>query len=113
METWKQANLPSQVTVEMTPAEVENKKSDTQVVDVRSLEEWKMGHIAGAKHLPCSELPSRMDDLPDGKLIFVCAGGYRSILAASYARRSGQREVAHVPGGVHAWQGAGLELVLS
>lgn len=111
MESWKQAQLPLQKIGEMSPHEVEKKRSECQVIDVRSMEEWMMGHIVGAKHLPCLDLPQRINELPKSPLVFVCAGGYRSILAASLAKRRGYEAIAHIPGGVHAWQATGHSLV--
>ena len=113
METWKRAQLPIHEIPEMTPLELRKacqSQQDLKIIDVRSLDEWETGHIAGSYHLPCSDLSKSFKKLPQGVLTFICAGGYRSILAASVARRLGRSSVAHIPGGVHAWQGAGFPL---
>ena len=111
-EAWKDKGLPIETTAEITPNVLYQEKDRFNIVDVRSAGEWGAGHIENAKHIPCSELPARIKELPDGKLVFVCAGGYRSILAASVAKKLGREVVAHLPGGVLAWHGAGLPLII-
>lgn len=113
IETWKCGDLPLHEIPEMTPLELKQayeSHQDLKIIDVRSLGEWEMGHIPEAEHIPCSELSTSFQNPPQGMLAFICAGGYRSILAASLAKRFGCPLVAHIPGGVHAWQGAGFPL---
>jgi rhodanese-related sulfurtransferase len=40
-------------------------------------------------------------------LVFFCAGGLRSALAAQTAQRMGLKPVAHIRGGFGAWKNAG------
>ncbi len=56
----------------------------TVVVDVRSPEEYREGHLPGAVNLPVAEIMSRYGEIPtDGRRVIVyCAGGSRS----EYAR---------------------------
>jgi hydroxyacylglutathione hydrolase len=81
---------------------------DMQVVDVRSLSEWRLGHIDGAHHQYLGEMFQSENGLPDGRpLAFICATGYRSNVAASLARRRGYRSVVNVDGGMDGWAAAG------
>ena len=98
-------------TEEINPNALHDLKGEKSVVDVRSPSEWTGGHIENAHHIPCGELSARVKELPEGPLVFVCAGGYRSILAASIVKKLGRDLVSHLPGGVLAWYGAGLPLV--
>ncbi len=109
-EAWSQKELPLETTSEISPKELYQERDQIHIIDVRSEGEWAGGHIANAKHIPCSELSARIKELPEGKLAFVCAAGYRSILAASLAKKLGREEVSHLPGGVLAWNSAGLPL---
>ena len=43
----------------------------------------------------------------DKKFVFLCAGGWRSALAAKTAQDMGLKPVAHVIGGYKAWKEAG------
>jgi 3-mercaptopyruvate sulfurtransferase SseA len=42
-------------------------------IDVRSREDYKAGHIAGALSIPETELPARLKELPKKYLITYCA----------------------------------------
>jgi len=53
------------------------------LLDVRQLEEFRQGHIAGAKLIPLGELSQRMKELPEQReIVCVCASGHRSDQAA-------------------------------
>ena len=80
------------------------------VLDVREPSEWRDGHVPGAVHIPAAQLPNRLDEVPTGPILVVCAGGYRSTIAASLLAREGREDVAHVIGGMDAYRSAGLPL---
>ncbi len=72
------------------------------VVDVRRETEFADGHIKGAVNIPLSDMtdPASMADLDENKNIYVhCAGGYRSIIAASLLKRQGIHNLHNVQGG--------------
>jgi rhodanese-related sulfurtransferase len=75
------------------------------LVDVREPEEYVMGKIAGAIDLPMSLFKAlAAERLPtDKKLIFYCAGGVRSAVAAMWAKRMGFAAVYSLHGGFKAW----------
>lgn len=79
-------------------------------VDVREHEEWAAGHIEGATHIPLSELPVRIGDLPPGDLVLVCKVGGRSAQAAMYLGQQGYG-VANLAGGMLDWEAAGRPMV--
>lgn len=82
-------------------------------VDVREGDELvKQGKIEGAIHVPRGVLEfyidpkssMHMDVFSSGKkIIFYCAGGGRSVLAAKLAMDMGVTDVAHLEGGFQAW----------
>ncbi len=79
-----------------------------QVVDVRAVNEWREGHIAGARHVPLGRLPARLADIPaDRPVVVQCKSGGRSAIAASLLRRLGRQDVLNLTGGVEAWVAAG------
>ncbi len=81
------------------------------VVDVRNRSEWRTGHIPGAIHIPLSELPRRLEELPaDGTLVTQCASGARSAIAASLLLMAGASSVENLSGGIQAWTNAGFTL---
>lgn len=68
------------------------------VLDVRGGEEFRASHVLGAYHIPYTRLAARLDEVPEGELLYVhCGSGLRASLAAAYLAREG-REVVHVEG---------------
>ncbi|MGH9305138.1 MAG: rhodanese-like domain-containing protein, partial [Acidimicrobiales bacterium] len=65
------------------------------VLDVRRSDEWALGHIAGAKHIPLWEVEARMGEIAEGEVWVHCGSGFRASLAASLIARAG-REVVQV-----------------
>lgn len=61
------------------------------LVDVRTREEFKNGHVAGSINIPIQELTTRLDELKVMKqpLILFCASGGRSANAAQYLKQLG------------------------
>jgi rhodanese-related sulfurtransferase len=55
------------------------------VLDVRSLDEFVEGHIAGSVHVPLADLAKNLDLLPaqDAEIIVVCGTGHRSALGTA------------------------------
>jgi hydroxyacylglutathione hydrolase len=53
------------------------------VLDVRRRLEWEESHIAGAIHIPFSDLSGRLEDVPAGEVWVYCQSGYRAMVAAS------------------------------
>lgn len=50
---------------------------DVVVLDVRPAEEYRHGHIAGARSVPVDELEARLDELPDDtEVVAYCRGPY-------------------------------------
>jgi rhodanese-related sulfurtransferase len=61
-----------------------------QLVDVRADHEWDAGHIAGAEHVPLSELPQRTGEIDkDRPVVVYCRGGNRSSMATAALNEAG------------------------
>jgi len=72
-------------------------------LDVRTPGEWQQRHIEGSKNIPLSRLAERLNDIPRNRpVIAMCAGGYRSSIAASVLRRAGYTRVSELTGGMAA-----------
>lgn len=86
---------------------------EVEVVDVREPHEWRTGHLPTARHVPLNRFRAspRAHVIRDG-VVFVCAAGVRSNMAAQLALASGVRRVFNLTGGTRAWTNAGLPLVL-
>ncbi len=78
------------------------------VLDVRQPGEWQTRHIPGAQHIPLTQLPKRLAEVPrDRTLVVQCAGGYRSCIAMSLLLRDGHTGLTDLVGGIGAWVQAG------
>jgi rhodanese-related sulfurtransferase len=71
------------------------------IIDIRNYSEVKANKIfANAIHIPLYELRERTNEIPFLKPIVVhCAGGYRSVIAASLLKRHGYHNLRNVLGG--------------
>jgi phage shock protein E len=81
------------------------------LIDVRSDEDWKAGHVRGAKHLDRGEIELEIEEqVPDldQRIICYCGGGSRSALVAESLQKMGYRNVRSMTGGFREWKAAGL-----
>ena len=79
------------------------------LIDVRQPEEFKSGHVVGARSLPLPMLATRLDKLAkDAAIYCICLSGGRSQTASDLLVRQGFTNVTNVVGGMSAWQQAGL-----
>lgn len=99
----------------VAPAAISSRLAATEaaplVLDVRSPAEWEAKRIVGSRNLPLSRLSQRIKELPaDQEIVVLCAGGYRSSIAASLLWREGLKKVAEITGGMAAWEAAQLPM---
>lgn len=106
MKAWNNAGFPLSEVDQMTVHEVKKQAEDLQILDVRSPDEWKKGHIPGAIHIFLPEVPEKSTVLNKEKPVAVyCDSGYRASLAASLLKIEGF-DVHNVPGSWQAWLSA-------
>lgn len=80
------------------------------VIDVRQPNEYRSGHIAGAKLMPLNTLHSHMKGLPQNReIICVCASGNRSASATQMLIKAGFSAV-NMKGGMLSWRRANLPI---
>jgi rhodanese-related sulfurtransferase len=100
---------PEQVAAELA-------SGDAVLVDVREPQEREGASIAGSVHAPRGmlefyadpSLPYHKEEFdPERRIILHCASGGRSALGASTLKEMGYSNVAHLEGGIKAWQEAG------
>lgn len=78
------------------------------VIDVREPHEYTGGHVPNAALIPVNSVYARRAELPhDQDVIFVCAVGQRSALAAEMAAAAGLTRIFNLDGGTEAWVNAG------
>jgi rhodanese-related sulfurtransferase/rubrerythrin len=89
----------------------EHNEQDYILVDVRQPKEYTRGHIPGAELLPLKTLTNSEPELPKDKdLIFYCARGVRSRVAADFTADSAYdpQKIFSLMGGISSWEGAVL-----
>jgi rhodanese-related sulfurtransferase len=98
---------------EVTPQQVREmlaRGENAVYLDVREPNEWNLGHLPGAVHIPRGTLETKIEaSIPrERKVVIYCAGGNRSALAADTLQQMGYRDVVSMSGGFTAWaQGGG------
>jgi rhodanese-related sulfurtransferase len=79
------------------------------LIDVRQQSEYDEERIPGAVLIPLPSLPSRLDEIPADRDVYVhCHMGGRSARAVEYLRANGRPNSYNVSGGLEAWEDAGL-----
>ncbi len=79
---------------------------DLLLLDVRTAEDFKPGHVADAINIPVEELASRLEELSTHKgksVALICTTDHRSRKAAQILRKNGFTNVRVVLGGMHQW----------
>ena len=104
-EAWASAGEKTDMIIDIEPDELAmDIPFDEQLVvlDVRKEVEYADGHVKGALNIPLGDMtdPATMADFDDNQNLYVhCAGGYRSVIAASLLKRQGIHNVRNVLGG--------------
>ena len=81
------------------------------LLDVRTPDEYKQGHVSGAELIPLDELFAKMSRIPkDRDVICICESGSRSSVAARQLSSQGYK-VSNMRGGMSRWIRAGLPVI--
>ena len=106
---WCSAGLPLEEVGQMTVHEVKSAGRRLQLLDVRTPEEWKSGHIPDALHIFLGEFRKHLGELDKTKPTAVyCDNGYRASIGASILKQEGFGSVCTIPGGWQVWKKAGF-----
>ncbi len=86
LATWRQAGTPH------------------TLLDVREPHELAICAVDGATHIPMSQVPARIAELPrDAPLVVMCHHGARSQMVVTFLRNAGRDQVFNLDGGIDAW----------
>jgi rhodanese-related sulfurtransferase len=109
-ETWKgEFDTVKRFTAEEF---VNGNNKDAVSIDVRKPGEYSSAHLPEVSNVPLDFINDQMDAFPRGKkLTLFCAGGYRSMIAASILKSRGFQEVTDVIGGFNAIAKTGVTQV--
>ena len=86
-------------------------KDHPPIFDVRKESEFLSEHIQGATHTPLDFLNDHLGDFPsEGQFYIHCAGGYRSVIAASILKKRGVHNLIDIKGGFKAIKETPIQL---
>lgn len=109
-DTWKAAGKDIDTLEQVTADELAGIE-DAKVVDVRKIGEYQSEHVPSAIHASLEYINDHMTELPtEGKYYMHCAGGYRSVIAASILKARGYHNMVDIAGGFKAIKEAGIEV---
>jgi adenylyltransferase/sulfurtransferase len=93
---------------DVTPAELKARLdagASPCLVDVRTDWEWRIGHLAGASHIPIVDLATRHPELDrTAEIVLYCKRGVNSVAAMRFLQQFGFTHVRHLRGGLDAWK---------
>jgi rhodanese-related sulfurtransferase len=82
------------------------------LLDVRERNEWNLGHLPNAMHLPRGSMETKIEALVprDKHVVIYCQSGNRSAFAADTLQQMGYEDVASMSGGIIQWIDDGGEV---
>ena len=104
-EAWKSAGFDVDTVHRITASQFENevKIGESKVVDIRRESEYEAEHIEDAYSKPLAYINDWVKDINPNEHFFMhCAGGYRSMIAASILQARGYRNFSEIEGGFNA-----------
>ena len=112
-EAWQAANKEVDTITSVPASELKEalKSENISVFDVRKDSEYSSEHIPSAQNTPLSFLNNHLAEFPSNGVCYVhCAGGYRSVIAASILKSRGIHNLIDVAGGFKAIKDAKIEV---
>ena len=101
LESGKEADVVDRITATQFASEVEQDKD--KIIDVRKETEYAAEHIEDAYNRPLAYINEWIKDInPEEHFYLHCAGGYRSMMAASILQARGYRNFTEIAGGFDA-----------
>jgi hydroxyacylglutathione hydrolase len=104
-DAWKKASKEYDTVTSITANVLKELKegATAPVFDVRKEGEFLSEHVLDAKHTPLEYLNNHLAAFPDEEIFYVhCAGGYRSMIAASILKSRAIHNFINITGGFDA-----------
>ncbi len=110
-EAWQKTSKETDTltSVSATTLKANLEKEEVPVFDVRKASEYYAEHIPTAENTPLSFLNQHLAAFPSNKPFYIhCAGGYRSVIAASILKSRGIHNIIDIAGGFKAIKESGV-----
>jgi glyoxylase-like metal-dependent hydrolase (beta-lactamase superfamily II)/rhodanese-related sulfurtransferase len=104
-DAWKAAGMEYDTITSITADEFAKRYAENKdvIFDVRKDGEFTSEHVDGAKSAALGNLNNHLSEFPEDKTFYVhCAGGYRSVIAASILKSRGIHNLVEIAGGYEA-----------
>ncbi len=101
-EAWKKAGKEIDSVQRISAADLEKMIATDKpiVIDIRKKSEYDSEHIVDAINIPLNQINEHLAEFPKNKpFVLHCAGGYRSMIAASILKQRGWNDFSDVEGG--------------
>ena len=113
-DAWKKAGKEYDVVTSISAIEFKQIEEENDysipVFDVRKTGEYVSEHIINAQNTVLSNLNNHLAEYPSNKTFYVhCAGGYRSMIAASILKSRGIHNLIDIKGGFDALKEVGVK----
>jgi rhodanese-related sulfurtransferase len=96
-------DVPASISV-LDLAEWRQSDKPHAVLDVREPGEVEICRIEDSLHIPMSQVPSRLAELPaDAPLVVICHHGMRSQRVVDFLHGAGLDNAVNLDGGIDAW----------
>lgn len=112
IDSWINASKPVDTITSITAEELDTELKNGAVeslIDVRKPSEYDAEHAEAATSFPLDFINDHLNDLDKNKTYHIhCAGGYRSMIAASILRQQGYKNLVDIIGGFNAIAKTGI-----
>lgn len=111
IEAWKnngkETDIVNRISAGQFEREIEEK--EVKIIDVRKESEYAAEHVNNAYSKPLAYINEWIDEIRPGEHFYLhCAGGYRSMMAASILQARGYRNFTEIEGGFKAIAATGV-----
>lgn len=109
-QSWQDAHKEVDTVNRITASEFQqNINADAIVIDIRKESEFQAEHVENAFNKPLAYINEWIKDINPNQHFFMhCAGGYRSMIAASILQARGYRNFSEIEGGFKAIGGTDI-----
>jgi glyoxylase-like metal-dependent hydrolase (beta-lactamase superfamily II)/rhodanese-related sulfurtransferase len=113
IHSWKAAGYKVDKINSISASKFANKlkEGSIEALDVRKESEYLSEHVVGVENFPLDTIHSNFAEInPDKEYFLHCAGGYRSLIAASIFQANGVKKITDVRGGFNDIKDTGVKL---
>ncbi len=110
-DAWKKSNKEYETVNRISASDLEEKYKGEKpvVIDVRKKSEFDSEHVVDAINIPLNHINQHLAQFPkDRPFVLHCAGGYRSMIAASILKQRGWDDFVDVIGGFDELKNTGI-----